>query len=118
MIKSYSDLEVYKLSYKLAMEIFNLSKDFPASEKYSLTDQVVRSTRSVSANIAEGYGRRMYTQDFKKFLIYSAASLEETKVWLNFSKDCNYITVEQFDSVYRLADEIGAKIHRLYTAWK
>ncbi len=118
MIKAFSDLEVYNLSYKLAIEIFNISKSFPNSERYSLTDQIVRSTRSISANIAEGFGRRIYTSEFKKFLIYSAGSLEETKVWLNFAKDCNYITTEQFELIYKRTDEIGAKIHKLYTAWK
>jgi four helix bundle protein len=118
MIKSFSDLEVYRLSYKLAIDILNISKNFPTSEKYSLTDQIVRSSRSISANIAEGFGRRIYASEFKKFLIYSAGSLEETKVWLNFAKDCNYITHEQFDSIYLLTDEIGAKIHKLYTTWK
>jgi len=118
MIKSFSDLEVYKLSYKLAIEIFKLSRSFPTSEKYSLTDQVVRSSRSVSANIAEGFGRRTYTSEFKKFLTYSAGSLEETKVWLSFARDCNYITNEQFESFFHLTDEIGAKIHKLHIAWK
>lgn len=118
MIKSFSDLEVYMLSYKLGMEIFNLSKDFPAAEKYSLTNQLVRSTRSVSANIAEGFGRRIYAQEFKKFLIYAAGSLEETKVWLSFARDCNYITTQQFDAVHKLSDEIGAKLYKLYVNWK
>ncbi|WP_411273133.1 four helix bundle protein [Daejeonella sp.] len=118
MIKSFSDLEVYQLSYKLAVDVFNLSITFPQSEKYSLTDQIVRSTRSISANIAEGFGRKTYPSEFKKFLVYSAGSLEETKVWLNFAKDCQYITSEEFDAIYRKADEVGAKIHKLYIAWK
>jgi len=55
MIKTFSDLEVYRLSYQLSIDVFNLSKQFPESEKYSLTSQIIRSTRSVSANIAEGF---------------------------------------------------------------
>ena len=118
MIKSFSDLEIYQLSYKLSIDIFNISRSFPTSEKYSLTDQMVRSTRSISANIAEGFGRRTYPSEFKKFLVYSAGSLEGTKVWLNFAKDCQYITSEEYDAIYRKADEIGAKIHKLYVNWK
>ena len=118
MIKSFSDLEVYQLSYQLSMNVFILTKDFPSSEKYSLTSQIIRSTRSISANIAEGFGRRTYQAEFKKYLIYSAGSLEESKVWLNFAKDCNYITLEQFNIYNAKADEIGAKLHKLYINWK
>lgn len=118
MIKSFSDLEVYQLSYKLSMEIFKISEHFPVSEKYSLTSQIVRSTRSISANIAEGFGRRVYQAEFKKHLIYSAGSLEESKVWLNFAKDCKYITPEQFNLLQIKADEIGAKLYKLYINWK
>ena len=81
MIKSVSDLDVFRLSYQLAMEIFQTAKTFPKEEKYSLTDQIVRSSRSVSANIAEDWGRRTYENEFKKYLVYALGSLEETKVW-------------------------------------
>jgi len=118
MIKSFYDLDVYQLSYQLSMSIFNLTRGFPSSEKYSLTSQIIRSTRSISANIAEGFGRRRYHAEFKKYLIYSAGSLEESKVWLNFAKDCQYITMEQFNIYNDKADEIGAKLHRLYINWK
>ncbi|MES2875293.1 MAG: four helix bundle protein [Bacteroidota bacterium] len=118
MIKSFLDLEVYQLSYTLAIDIFKISKSFPTSEKYSLTDQIVRSTRSISANIAEGFGRRIFPAEFKKFLVYSAGSLEETKVWLNFAKDCQYITTDQFDLIYSKADIVGAKIYKLYINWR
>lgn len=118
MIKSFSDLEVYQLSYQLSIDIFILSKQFPISEKFSLTSQIVRSTRSVSANIAEGFGRRTYQAEFKKFLIYSTGSLEESKVWLNFAKDCEYITPKQFELLKMKTDEIGAKLYKLYVNWK
>ncbi len=118
MIKTFSDLEVYRLSYQLSIDVFNLSKQFPESEKYSLTSQIIRSTRSVSANIAEGFGRRTYQAEFKKFLIYSTGSLEESKVWLNFAKDCEYITPQQFDLLQLRTNEIGAKLYKLYINWK
>jgi four helix bundle protein len=91
MIKTIADLDVYMLSYRLAMEIFEITRSFPKEEKYSLTDQIIRSSRSITANIAEGWGKRSYENEFKRHLIYAMGSMEETKVWLNFAKDCNYI---------------------------
>jgi four helix bundle protein len=118
MIKTVFDLEVYKLSYQVAMEIFNVSRPFPKEERYSLTDQVVRSSRSISANIAEGWGRRVYENDFKKHLVYAMGSVEETKVWLYFAKDCQYLSVEMFDNLNKKFDELGARLYRLYENWK
>ncbi len=96
MIKTVLDLEVYKLSYQVAMDIFKLTRNFPKEERYSLTDQIVRSSRSVSANIAEGWGKRIYENDFKRHLIYAMGSLEETKAWLHFSHDCSYMSSDDF----------------------
>lgn len=118
MIKSFSNLDVYQLSYQFSMSIFILTRYYPSSEKYSLTSQIIQATRSISANIAEGFGRRKYHAEFKKYLIYSAGSLEESKVWLNFAKDCHYITLEQFNIYNAKADEIGAKLHKPYVNWK
>ena len=118
MIKSVFDLEVFKLSYQLAMEIFNTTRSFPKEERYSLTDQVVRSSRSISANIAEGWGKCIYENEFKRHLIYGMGSLEETKVWLYFAKDCQYLNVETFDDLNKKYDELGARIYKLYENWK
>lgn len=118
MIKTVLDLEVFKLSYGLATDMFNVRRCFPKEEKYSLTDQVVRSSRSISANIAEGWGKRTYENDFKKHLIYMIGSVEETKVWLAFSKDCQYISSELFDVLYKKYDELGARIYKLHENWK
>lgn len=118
MIKSVADLDIYQLSYELSIDIFKLTKCFPAEEKYSLTSQVVRSTRSICANIAEGFGRRIYHAEFKKFLVYSIGSLEETRVWLSFAKDCDYINEQQYRNFTTKTNEIGAKIFKLYSNWK
>lgn len=118
MIKTVFDLEVYTLSYQLAMDIFNISRNFPKEEKYPLTDQVVRSSRSISANIAEGWGKRIYENEFKKHLIYALGSLEETKALLYFARDCKYISIESFDSQNLKYDELGAKIYKLFENWK
>ena len=118
MIKTVSDLEVFKLSYQLGMDIFNLTRSFPKEEKYSLTDQLIRSSRSVSANIAEGWGKRIYENEFKRHLIYAMGSLEETKVWICFARDCLYINIESFEKLEGKLDETGAKIYKLYENWK
>lgn len=118
MIKSFTDLDIYTLSYQLAIDIFRLTASFPSIEKYSLTDQIVRSSRSICANIAEGYGRRIYLAEFKKFLVYSTGSLEETRVWLSFAKDCNYINEQQYLDLLNKTNVIGAKLFKLYSTWK
>ena len=114
MIKRVFDLEVFKISYQMAMEIFQATRNFPKEERYSLTDQMVRSSRSVSANIAEGWGKRVYENEFKRQLIYSMGSLEETKVWLYFARDCSYVNNEVFGNLESKLDELGAKIYKLY----
>lgn len=118
MIKVVLDLEVFKLSYSLAMEIFQISRNFPKEERYSLTDQVVRSSCSISANIAEGWGKRTYENEFKKHLVYAMGSLEETKTWLCFARDCNYFSIEVFGGLNLKCDELGAKIYKLFENWK
>jgi four helix bundle protein len=116
-IKSFKDLEVYRLAHKLAMDIFFISKDFPKEEKYSLTDQIRRSSRSVSVNIAEGWGKRNYENLFKKHLIDANGSLDETKEWLEYAHDCEYIDDRTFENLYNRSLKIGAKLYRLHDNW-
>jgi four helix bundle protein len=118
MIKTVFDLEIFKLSYHFSMEIFNLSRNFPKEERYSLTDQIVRASRSIAANISEGWGKRIYENDFKRHLVYAIGSLEETKVWLLFARDCGYINTDSYNVLCLKYDEIGAKLYKLYTNWK
>lgn len=93
-IESFQDLIVYKKAYHLAMEIFEVSKKFPNEEKYSLTDQVRRSSRAITSCIAESWARRRYEKSFVSKLIDALGEEFETEVWLNFSFDCNYIDQE------------------------
>src|ERR1700754_1438026 len=87
-------LRVYQEAYALAMLIFDVTKKFPKEEQYSLTDQVRRSSRSVCANLSEGYRKRVYPKHFKLKLTDCDAELAETMTWLDFSFDCNYISLE------------------------
>lgn len=109
MIKTVSDLEVFNISYQLAMEVFNISKQFLKEEKYSLTDQMVGSSRSISANISEGWGKRVYENEFKRHLVYAMGSLEETKTWFLFSRDYSYISNQLFESFNKKCNELGLK---------
>lgn len=96
-LKGYRDLEVYKLAFKMALEIFEETKGFPAEEKYSLVDQVRRSSRSVASNIAEAWGKRMYRNHFVSKLSDSYAEANETRTWLDFSLAHHYIGEDQYD---------------------
>ena len=118
MIKTFFDLDVYRLGNEYAMKIFALTRSFPKSETYSLTSQIVDSSRSICANIAEGWGRRTYESEFKKFLVYSMGSLQETKSWLKFSVQCGYISDEEFDNLSAEAEVIGSKLFKLHQNWK
>lgn len=118
MIRALQDTEVFNLSFRFAMDIFVLSKNFPKEERYSLSDQIVRSSRSISANIAEGWGKRTYENEFKKHLVYALGSVEETKTWLLFAKECGYINNEEYQNVFISCEEIGAKIFKLFQKWK
>lgn len=118
MIKTVEDLDVYKMAYKFAMEIFETTKSFPVEEKYSLTDQIRRSSRSVAVNIAEGWGKRNYELSFKRHLIDSMGSLEETKSWLKFCNDCKYINTDKYKLLINESEELGAKLNKLHENWK
>lgn len=117
-IQKFTDLDVYNLAHTLAMDIFNITNTFPKEEKYSLTDQIRRSSRSVAANVAEGWGKRIYPANFKKQLVDANGSLEETKSWLMFAKDCNYISSQQFDGYILHSEKTGAKLWKLHDNWQ
>ena len=91
-VKSFKNLEVYKLARELACEIFAVTKDFPKEELYSLTDQIRRSSRSIGANIAEAWGKRRYEAHFISKLTDSDAEQLETQHWIDTALECEYIT--------------------------
>lgn len=107
----FTELLAYKKSFGLAMEIFSISKSFPTEEKYSLTDQIRRSSRSVTANIAETYRKRRYVKHFISKLTDSDGENSETNVWLQFALSCEYITNEKFTELNEQNKEIGKLIN-------
>lgn len=109
-IKSATDLIVYQKAYVLAMEIFRLSKGWPSEEKYSLTDQIRRSSRSVCANLREGWSKRRYEAHFISKLTDADGENSETNTWLDFAKDCGYLSPEDHGHLTRQAGEVGAML--------
>ncbi|MCK9400612.1 MAG: four helix bundle protein [Bacteroidales bacterium] len=108
----HEDLEVYHLAFNAAMMIFEVSLSFPKEEKYSLTDQIRRSSRSVCANIAEAFYRRKYPKNFSSHLSDAIAEGGETIVWLEFSLKCNYLHSELN---HKLRDDYANIIGKLIT---
>jgi four helix bundle protein len=107
----FQKLLAYQKSFELAMEIFELSKSFPKEEKYSLTDQIRRASRSISANIAEAYRKRLYPKHFVNKLSDSDSENSETQVWLSFAEACKYIIKEQKELLFNQNIEVGKLIN-------
>ncbi len=104
--KTFRDLIVYQKAFDSAMDIFHITKSFPAEEKYSLTDQIRRSSRSVCGNIAEGWRKRRYPKLFENKLTDADGEATETQNWLNFAFACGYINEETFIGLNENYNEI------------
>jgi four helix bundle protein len=113
--RGHRDLKVYQLAYRLAMDIFRLSKSFPKEERYSLTDQIRRSSRSVCANIAEGFRKRRYPNMFVSKLADADAEATETQVWLDFACDCGYLEPAQHSALIQSYEEVGRMLGSMLT---
>lgn len=104
---TFRDLIVYKKAFELAMEIFEMTKKIPKEEKYSLIDQIRRSSRSVCANIGEGYRKRRYVVHFISKTTDCDSENTETQVWLDFSWKCDYITETMYLDKRAKSEEVG-----------
>jgi four helix bundle protein len=105
-IKSHEDLEVLQMAFDAAMKIYESSKKFPVEERYSLTDQICRSSRSVCANFAEAWRKRRYQAAFIAKLNDSEAEAAETQIWIKFAVKCNYLDVESGREIYATYNKI------------
>ena len=110
LASSHNELEVFILSFDTAMDVFRISKTFPDVEKYALTDQIRRSSRSVSANIAESFRKRRYEKAFISKLSDSETEAAETQVWLKFALECEYINKDIYSELTNRYDLIIGKI--------
>ena len=106
-MSSFRDLIAYKKAFALSMEIFSITKGFPKEERYSLIDQIRRSSRSVFASIAEAYKKRRYPSHFVSKLTDADMENGETQEWLDASLACNYITKEKYDEFNKQSEEVS-----------
>jgi four helix bundle protein len=106
-ISSAKDLNVYKAAYSLAMSIFEVTKNFPVEERFALTGQLRRSSRSVCLNLREAWAKRRYEAHFISKLTDCDGENSETDSSLDFAKDCRYITKEQHDDLTSRCGEVG-----------
>jgi four helix bundle protein len=111
--KSFRDLVVYQKSFKVARDIFHISKKFPKEETYSLTDQIRRASRSVGAQIAEAWGKRRYEKHFISKLTDADAEQLETQHWVEIAISCNYMEKDQAAVIIRDLEEIGRMLNSM-----
>jgi len=110
LIKHHWQLEVYKVSMEMSRQVFQLSKSFPKEEIYSLTDQIRRSSRAVSAEIAEAWRRRKYENVFVNKLNEAEGEAAETQTWLEHAVQCGYAPVSTARTIHRLCNQILGKL--------
>lgn len=109
-IRSHKELDVYKIAFDTSMEIFSLTKKFPKDERYSLSDQIRRSSHSVCANLAEAFRKRKYPKSFVAKLNDCEGETAESQVWLDFALECDYINKETYKNLYEKYDHILGKL--------
>ena len=112
-IRNFKDTKPFKLAYEQAMDVFRISICFPPEGKFSLTDQIRKSSRSVCANFAEAYRKKIYPAHFVLKITDSDAENSETGVWFYFAKDCGYITPEQLVKLMNRNEEIGRLLNHM-----
>jgi four helix bundle protein len=110
-IKHFRNLDVYRLAFECAMKIFEITKTFPVEERYSMVDQIRRSSRSVCSNLAEGWRKRSYEAVFRNKLTDSMQEASETQCWLEFATACSYITINQFNEMDKNYERIIAMLN-------
>ncbi|MDF2438855.1 MAG: ribosomal protein [Bacteroidota bacterium] len=110
---SYRDLKVYKKAFDLSMLIYKESLKFPTEEKFGLTSQIRRSSRSVCSNVGEGYRKRLYPAHFVSKCSDADMENSETQVWLDFALACEFITKEKYDDYLNRSEEIGRLINHM-----
>ena len=113
MLGNYKDLSVYRKAFNQAVEIFRISGNFPKDEKYSLTDQIRRSSRSVCANLGEAYRKRQYESYFISKVSDADMENTETEIWLDFSLEFNFIDMEIYADMVQNNREIGRLLNHM-----
>ena len=118
--KSFEDLEVFQRAYRISLEVHKLSLDFPRNEQFVLADQVRRASKSICANIAEGFGRQGHSlADFTRFLVMAIGSADEMRVWARYCFDLGYIDEprwqswrDEYQAIARMLSGLASKLTR------
>jgi len=113
LVKHFRELRVYRQAFAAATRIYELSKCWPKEERYSLTDQIRRSSRSVCANVAEAWRKRRYPAHFVSKLSDSDSEAAETQVWLDFALDCGYINQQDHDTLYTAYESVAGGLVKM-----
>lgn len=113
LVTHFKELRVYQQAFESAMRIFELSRKWPREERYSLTDQIRRSSRSVCANVAEAWRKRRYVAHFVSKLSDADTEAAETQVWLDFALGCGYLGQQDHDQLYRAYDTINGGLVKM-----
>lgn len=117
-IRTYRDLDVFRESYSAALDVSRLCKRLPPVEQYELARQLRRAARSIPANIVEGWGKRASTPEFKRYLQIAIGSCDETRVWLDMSRDEGYIPEKDCQALKERYNRIGAMLSSLWKQWR
>ena len=119
MIKSFEDLEVFQRAYKVSLDIHKVSLEFPKREQYGLADQIRRASKSICANLAEGYGKQHHSKaEFKRYLIMAIGSSDEMRVWLRYCLDLSLIEEDTWSRWRDEYQEISKMLQGIYRNWK
>ena len=119
MIGSFEDLEVFQRAYKASLEIHKLSLEFPQREQYGLGEQIRKASKSICANIAEGFAKQSYSShEFKRYLLIAIGSSDEMRVWLRYCLDLNYLSEDRWQYLRDEYHEISKMLAGLHRSWK
>ena len=116
-IYNYQDLEVYREAFELAVEVHQVTEDFPKHERFALVDQLRRSSKGICAMIAEGFSHKGHPAEFKRYLRMAHGSLQESKVWIEFCGALGYLEREQADRYWQRYDRLGKRLYRMHQSW-
>ena len=119
MIESFEDLDVFQRAYKASLEIHKLSLEFPQREQYGLGEQIRKASKSICANIAEGFAKQTYSsKEFKRYLLIALGSSDEMRVWLRYCLDLNYLSEQRWKYLRDEYQEISKMLAGLHRSWK
>ena len=119
-ISSFEDLQVFQIAYKASLELHRKTMEFPKEEQYGLGDQIRRASKSICANLAEGFGKQNFsTKEFKRYIAIALGSSDEMRVWLRYCLDLEYIREEDWKQYRRdTYQQISKMLQGLHRSWK